>query len=310
MKILGQKLSDGSVTVVEAPDPITADGFVRVKTLYSAISAGTEGGKVVTGKMSLLGKAKAKPDQVMQVIGMAKSLGIKATYLKVKSKLEGAQPLGYSLCGRVTEVAGNVEHVKVGDLVACAGGGYANHADEVVVPRNLVAKVPDGVDPKSAAYTTIASISLQGVRLAEPTLGESAVVIGLGIIGQLASQILKANGCRVFGTDLDEAQVNLALATGAPFLPMMPIASPSLTLNEMFRRAQKSLCFGSMCSFLRSMLKRCRALPEMLSRRERYFSRCAPILYIFPRSLISIIGLLIMQCPQSSVLSNGNSVIR
>jgi len=215
LKILGQKLSDGSVTVVEAPDPITADGFVRVKTLYSAISAGTEGGKVVTGKMSLLGKAKAKPDQVMQVIGMAKSLGIKATYLKVKSKLEGAQPLGYSLCGRVTEVAGNVEHVKVGDLVACAGGGYANHADEVVVPRNLVAKVPDGVDPKSAAYTTIASISLQGVRLAEPTLGESAVVIGLGIIGQLASQILKANGCRVFGTDLDEAQVNLALATGA-----------------------------------------------------------------------------------------------
>ncbi len=215
LKILGQKLSDGSVTVVQAPDPIIADGFVRVRTLYSAISAGTEGGKVVTGKMSLLGKAKAKPEQAMQVIGMARSLGVKATYLKVKSKLEGAQPLGYSLCGRVTEISGKVDHVKVGDLVACAGGGYANHADEVVVPRNLVVKVPDGVDPKSAAYTTIASISLQGVRLAEPTLGEAAVVIGLGIIGQLAGQILKANGCRVFGTDLDEAQINLALATGA-----------------------------------------------------------------------------------------------
>ncbi len=215
MKILGQKLSDGSVQVFEAPDPIITDGFVRVVTLYSAISAGTEGGKVITGKMSLLGKARSKPAQVMQVVGMAKSLGLKATYLKVKSKLEGAQPLGYSLCGRVTEIAGDVDHVKVGDLVACAGGGYANHADEAVVPKNLVVKVPDGVDPRSAAYTTIASISLQGVRLAEPTLGESAVVIGLGIVGQLAAQILKANGCRVFGTDLDETQVSLALATGA-----------------------------------------------------------------------------------------------
>ena len=130
MKILGQKLSDGSVTVVEAPDPIIADGFVRVKTLYSAISAGTEGGKVITGKMSLIGKVRAKPAQAMQVIGMAKSLGVKATYLKVKSKLEGAQPLGYSLCGRVIEISGDVNDIKVGDIVACAGGGYANHADE------------------------------------------------------------------------------------------------------------------------------------------------------------------------------------
>ena len=215
MKILGQKLSDGSVKVFDTPDPIIADGFVRVRTLYSAISAGTEGGKVVTGKMSLIGKAKAKPAQAMQVVGMAKSLGLKATYLKVKSKLEGAQPLGYSLCGIVTETSGNVDHVKVGDIVACAGGGYANHADEVVVPKNLAVKVPDGVDPKAAAYTTIASISLQGVRLAEPTLGETAVVIGLGIIGQLAAQILKANGCRVFGTDIDDTQVQLALATSA-----------------------------------------------------------------------------------------------
>lgn len=215
MKILGQKLSDGSVTVVEAPDPIIVDGFVRVKTLYSAISAGTEGGKVITGKMSLIGKVRAKPAQAMQVVGMAKSLGVKATYLKVKSKLEGAQPLGYSLCGRVIETAGDVKDIKIGDLVACAGGGYANHADEAVVPQNLVVKLPDGVDPKSAAYTTIASISLQGVRLAEPTLGETAVVIGLGIIGQLAAQILKSNGCRVFGTDLDEMQVKLALDTGA-----------------------------------------------------------------------------------------------
>lgn len=215
LKILGQRLSDGSVRVFDAPDPVITDGFVRVRTLYSAISTGTEGGKVISGKMSLLGKARSRPAQVMQVAGMVGSLGLKATYLKVRSKLEGAQPLGYSLCGRVIETRGNVDHARVGDLVACAGGGYANHADEVVVPRNLVVKVPDGIDPRAAAYATIASISLQGVRLAEPTLGESAVVIGLGIVGQLAAQILKANGCRVFGTDIDEGQVGLALSTGA-----------------------------------------------------------------------------------------------
>ena len=213
MKILGQRLSDGSVTVVDAPAPMITEGQVRVKSLYSAISAGTEGGKVIAGKMSLLAKAKSKPAQTMQVIDMAKSVGIKTTYLKVKSKLEGAQPLGYSLCGEVTEISGDVGDIKIGDLVACAGAG-ANHADEVVVSKNLVVKLPQGVDPKSAAFTTIASISLQGIRLAQPTLGESALVIGLGIVGQLAAQFLKASGCRVFGTDLDERQVQLAIDAG------------------------------------------------------------------------------------------------
>ena len=215
MKILGQKLSDGSVKVFEAPDPAIADGFIRVRTLYSAISAGTEGGKVITGKKSLIGKAKAKPAQAMQALQMARTLGIKNTIIKVKSKLEGAQPLGYSLCGEVIETTEHSRDFKVGDIVACAGGGYAAHADEAVVPVNLAVKLPEGVDPRNAAYSTIASIALQGVRLAEPTIGESAVVIGLGIVGQLAAQILKANGCRVFGTDLDENQVQLALESGS-----------------------------------------------------------------------------------------------
>ncbi|MCK4806007.1 MAG: bi-domain-containing oxidoreductase [Candidatus Aegiribacteria sp.] len=211
MKILGQKLSDGLVTVFDAPDPVIADGFVRIRTFYSAISPGTEGGKVITGKKSLIGKAKAKPAQAMQALQMAKTLGLKNTIIKVKSKLEGAQPLGYSLCGEIIEISNNTGNLKVGNIVACAGGGYANHADEAVIPANLVVKLPKGVSPKNAAYTTIASIALQGVRLAEPTIGETAVVIGLGIIGQLAAQILKANGCRIFGIDLDEDQVKLAL---------------------------------------------------------------------------------------------------
>ena len=213
MRILGQKLSDGSVKVFDAPRPALPDGCIRVRTLYSAISAGTEGGKVITGKKSLIGKAKAKPDQAKQAIQMARSLGIRNTILKVRSKLEGAQPLGYSLCGEVIEVSESATDFKIGDIVACAGGGYANHADEAVIPLYLAVRLPLGVDPSKAAYATIASIALQGVRLAEPTIGEKAVVIGLGIVGQLAAQILKANGCMVFGTDLDEKQVELALSS-------------------------------------------------------------------------------------------------
>jgi polar amino acid transport system substrate-binding protein len=215
LRILGQKLSDGSVEVFEAPDPVISEGFIRVRTLYSAISAGTEGGKVITGRKSLIGKARAKPEQAMQALQMIRSLGLRNTIRKVKSKLEGAQPLGYSLCGEVIETSGYSGGLATGDLVACAGGGYANHADEAVVPVNLAVKLPRGVRPENAAYATIAAIAMQGIRLARPTVGESALVIGLGIIGQLASQILRASGCRVFGTDLDESQVKLALESGS-----------------------------------------------------------------------------------------------
>lgn len=195
-------MKDGSVRVLETPAPLLTPGFVRVRTLFSAISPGTEGNKVVTGKKSLIGKARAKPDQVKQVLGMVGQLGLKNTIQKVRDKLEGAQPLGYSLAGEVLETGEGVDKVQVGDLVACAGGGYANHADEVVVPENLVVRVPDGVSPEAASMTTLAAIALQGIRLADPTLGETAVVLGLGPIGLMACQILKANGCRVFVADI------------------------------------------------------------------------------------------------------------
>ena len=202
MKILAQTMKDGSVRLVDAPSPLLAPGFVRVRTLCSAISPGTEGNKIVTGRMSLIGKARAKPEQAKQVLAMVGQLGLKHTIQKVRDKLDGAGPLGYSLAGLVTEVGPEVDHVAPGDLVACAGGGYANHADEVVVPRNLVVRVPDGVSADAASMTTLASIALQGVRLTEPTMGEAAVVIGLGVIGQMACSLLKANGCRVFATDI------------------------------------------------------------------------------------------------------------
>ncbi|MCB1184551.1 bi-domain-containing oxidoreductase [bacterium] len=214
MKILAQTMKDGSVRILETPAPLLAPGTVRVRTLFSAISPGTEGNKIVTGKMSLIGKAKAKPDQVKQVIGMVGQLGLKHTIQKVRDKLEGSQPLGYSLAGEVVAVGAGVDKVAPGDLVACAGGGYANHADEVVVPVNLVVRVPAGVPADAAAMTTLAAIALQGVRLAEPTLGENAVVVGLGAIGLMACQILKANGCRVFATDIAPDAVQRALDTG------------------------------------------------------------------------------------------------
>lgn len=214
MKILTQTLKDGAVRLLETPSPLLADGCVRVKTLYSAVSPGTEGNKIVTGKKSLIGKARAKPDQVKMVLGMVGQIGLRPTIQKVRDKLDGAGPLGYSLAGEVLEVAPGVDKVQVGDLVACAGGGYANHADEVVVPVNLVVKVPTGVPADAAAMTTLGAIALQGIRLAEPTLGENILVIGLGPIGLMACELAKANGCRVFAADIAPDAVQRAKDLG------------------------------------------------------------------------------------------------
>lgn len=213
MKILGQRLSDGSVEVITAPDPLLPAKCVRVKTLHSAISPGTEGGKIITGKKSLLGKAKAKPEQAMQALQMVKSLGLKNTIRKVQSKLEGAQPLGYSIAGEIIDIAPGIDGFAIGDLVACAGGGYANHADQAVIPVNLCVKIPEGVGTDAASFATLGAIALQGIRIANPNVGETAVVIGLGILGQLGCQMLKANGCRVIGIDISENAVDLARTT-------------------------------------------------------------------------------------------------
>lgn len=215
MRILALRMNDGRVQVMDAPPPVLDAGMVRVRTLHSAVSPGTEGNKIITGKKSLIGKAKARPDQVKMVIDMARSIGIQGTIQKVRSKLEGAQPLGYSMAGVILETAPGIKGFQPGDLVACGGGGYANHADEVVVPVNLCRPIPAGVTTEAASFATLASISLQGVRLAEPSLGENAVVIGLGLVGQLAGQLLKANGCRVLGADISRDAVALAKQSGS-----------------------------------------------------------------------------------------------
>lgn len=237
MKILAQTMKDGSVRVLEAPAPLLAPGCIRVRTLYSAISPGTEGNKIVTGRKSLLGKARAKPDQVKQVLEMVGQVGLKSTIQKVRDKLEGAQPLGYSMAGEVLAVGEGVDRFAVGDLVACAGAG-ACHADEAVVPVNMAVRVPDGVSPEAAAMTTLAAIALQGIRLAEPTLGENAVVIGLGPIGLMACQILKANGCRVFAADIDPVAVGRAGTIGRADAAARLDADPVEAMIDEFTRGR------------------------------------------------------------------------
>ncbi len=236
MRILALTLKDGSVSVVDAPSPTLPHGHIRVHTLHSAVSPGTEGNKIRTGRKNLIEKARSRPDQVRQVIDMVGQVGLKGTVQKVRAKLDGAQPLGYSLSGRVLEVAPDVTGLRPGDLVACAGGGYANHADEVVIPVNLAVRIPDGVPTDAAAMATLGAIALQGVRLAGPTLGETAVVIGLGVVGLFAAQLLRAAGCRVVGTDISASALELARTSGSVDLALdTGAASVEDTVKEFTR---------------------------------------------------------------------------
>jgi predicted dehydrogenase/threonine dehydrogenase-like Zn-dependent dehydrogenase len=201
--------------VTDVPAPVLRPGFVMVRTAASLISAGTERMTVESGQKSLMGRAFDQPALIKQVIEKARNEGVLQTIDAVRSKLESFVALGYSAAGTVLEVGPDVTEFHQGDRVACAGVGYASHAEVLAVPKNLCVRLPAQVNFDAAAFSTLGAIALQGVRLTEPTLGESVVVIGLGLIGQLAVQLLKANGCRVFGIDLDEKKIELARQFGA-----------------------------------------------------------------------------------------------
>ncbi|HEX8150424.1 MAG TPA: bi-domain-containing oxidoreductase [Pyrinomonadaceae bacterium] len=215
MKQLLQNLKTGEGVVADVPAPVAQPGRVLVRAAASLVSAGTERAFVELGRKSLLGKAKERPDLVGKVLEKVKSEGLLSTLRSVREKLDESHALGYSAAGVVVEAGEGVTEFRAGDRVACAGTGYAAHAELLSVPKNLCARLPDGVDFEAGAFATLGAIALQGVRLAEPTLGESVVVIGLGLVGQLAAQLLKANGCRVFGVDLDSSRVELAGRLGA-----------------------------------------------------------------------------------------------
>lgn len=215
MKQVVQNYKSGELAVLDVPVPGCKPGGVLVRSAFSLISTGTELMKVSEAGMSMLGKARSRPDQVAKVMQSVATNGVPATYRKVMGKLDSYTPLGYSLCGVVEQVGAGIDDVKVGDLVACAGNEHALHAELNWVPKNLYTPVPDGLAPRHAAFGTVGSIALQGVRQGEPQLGEVALVIGLGLIGQLVVQLLTASGVRVIGADPDPARCELAERLGA-----------------------------------------------------------------------------------------------
>ncbi|HET7821216.1 MAG TPA: bi-domain-containing oxidoreductase [Ornithinibacter sp.] len=221
MKQVGQNYRSGELVVLDVPEPACKPGGVLVRSLYSLISTGTELMKVTEARLSLLGKARARPDQVKKVLDSMAQQGPVATYKKAVTKLDSYTPLGYSLCGVVIEVGAGAEEFAVGDLVAAAGNEFALHAEVNWVPVNLCVPVPEGVAPQHAAFATVGAIAMQGVRRGEPQLGEMACVIGLGLVGQLVVRLLVAAGVRVVGIDTVDERCRLAEAAGA-----MSCASP------------------------------------------------------------------------------------
>ena len=208
-------LKQGGIAVEDVPAPIIADGCVLVRTHTSCISVGTEMSGVNESNRPLWRRVLDRPDQLRRVARMATTQGLSRTRDIVRSRLLQTFPIGYSLAGIVIEVGAGIDDLAPGDRVACAGSQSAYHAEIVCVPRNLVVPVPQALDLATASTVTLGAIALQGVRRAEPTLGETFVVIGLGIIGQITAQLLKANGARVIATDLDPTRIDLALAGGA-----------------------------------------------------------------------------------------------
>jgi predicted dehydrogenase/threonine dehydrogenase-like Zn-dependent dehydrogenase len=215
MQQVAQNYKSGELRVLDVPTPSCRTGGVLVRSLFSLISTGTEVMKVTEANLSLLGKARARPDQVRKLADSVSQQGLRSAYAKAMNRLDSYTPLGYSLCGVVEEVGAGAEELKLGQLVACAGNEFALHAEVNWVPRNLCVPVPDGVEPRLAAFATVGAIAMHGVRRAEPQLGDTACVVGLGLVGQLTVQLLVASGVRVVGLDPAPDRCRLAEQAGA-----------------------------------------------------------------------------------------------
>ncbi|WP_018127111.1 bi-domain-containing oxidoreductase [Balneola vulgaris] len=228
MKQIIQDLKSGDTILEEVPVPRVGSGKVLIKTHRSLVSLGTEKMLVNFGQANLIDKARQQPDRVKDVINKMKTDGIQPTVEAVFRKLGTPLPLGYSQAGTVVEVGNGVTEFKVGDRVVSNG----NHAEFVAVPKNLVAKIPDNVSFDEASFTVVGAIGLQGVRLVRPTFGETIVVIGLGLIGLITVQLLKANGCNVIGIDLDQDKVDRAKSYGVEALNPLN-SDPVNSVNEL-----------------------------------------------------------------------------
>ena len=210
MKQIIQDLKSGATILEEVPVPQVKSGYVLIQTTRTLVSLGTERMLVEFGKANLIDKARQQPDKVKQVLDKIKTDGLQPTLEAVFNKLGQPLPLGYCNVGKVMAVGRGVTEFVVGDRVASNG----NHAEYVCVPKNLVAKIPDNVTDEEATFTVIGSIGLQGIRLLNPQLGECVVVVGLGLIGLVAAELLKANGCKVIGVDFDQQKVDIAKNKG------------------------------------------------------------------------------------------------
>ena len=216
MKQIIQDLKNGGTILEEVPAPMVKSGCVLIKTTRTLVSLGTERMLVEFGKANLIDKARQQPDKVKQTLDKLKTDGIMPTLEAVFNKLGQPLPLGYCNVGKVVAIGKGVTEFQIGDRVASNG----NHAEVVCVPKNLVAKIPDSVTDEQAAFTVIGSIGLEGVRLLKPELGETIVVVGLGLIGLIVAQLLRANGCRVIGVEFDQAKLDLASKWGV--IPVNP----------------------------------------------------------------------------------------
>jgi predicted dehydrogenase/threonine dehydrogenase-like Zn-dependent dehydrogenase len=227
----------GAAVVEEVPAPELTPTSLVVSVGYSCVSAGTESSSVKLSGLPLYRRALKQPDHAKRALEVAREQGFRRTFDRVRGQLAAGLPLGYSAAGTVIAVGEDVDGFAVGDLVACAGAGVANHAEVIGVPVNLAVKVPSGLALDDAATVTLGAIALQGVRRAAPTLGETIGVLGLGLIGQLTSQLLRANGCRVIGTDLDARRVEIAVENG--------MAHSVLPNEDFAERVQKLTTFGA-----------------------------------------------------------------
>jgi len=237
VKQVVQNYSSGELRLEDVPAPVCKSGGLVVRAAFSLVSTGTERMKVSQARMNLVQMAKSRPDKVKQVVQSVKQVGLLETYHKVRERLDALTPLGYSLAGVVVEVGAGIDEFAIGDRVACAGEGLACHAEFVSVPKNLCVHVPDHVELRDAAFATVGAIAMNGVRQAGVTVGDSVLVIGLGLVGLLGVQILKASGCQVIGVDLDPAKVELAKRCGAD----LAMTRDHAGLHDAIRRATDGL---------------------------------------------------------------------
>jgi predicted dehydrogenase len=215
MKQLLQNMKTGEPQVTDVPIPQCQDGSALVQTAVSLVSSGTERMVVEFAKQGLLGKAQSRPEIVHKMINKAIREGLLTTLEAALNRLDQPMALGYSSAGTIIEVGDGLQGFKAGDRVACAGGGHAVHAEFASIPQNLMVKIPDGVDFDQAAFTTVGAVAMQGFRLADVQVGARVAVIGLGLLGLIATGIASAAGCEVLGIDLDPARVALAKTMGA-----------------------------------------------------------------------------------------------